>query len=112
MIRNIGVPLAHSIIAFQSIEKGLNRVSVNDDEIDRDLTEHWVVVSEGIQTILRREGYPHAYEALKGLTRTATPPRKSEIMAFIESLKVPEAVKEELRAITPQNYTGIQPNLE
>lgn len=112
VIRNIGVPLAHSIIAFQSIEKGLNRVSVNDDEIDRDLTEHWVVVSEGIQTILRREGYPHAYEALKGLTRTATPPRKSEIMAFIESLKVPEAVKEELRAITPQNYTGIQPDFE
>lgn len=112
VIRNIGVPLAHSIIAFQSIQKGLNRVAVNDDEINRDLTDHWVVVSEAIQTILRREGYPHAYEALKTLTRTTTPPRRAEITSFIDSLDVPQAIKNELRAVTPQNYIGIQPHFE
>lgn len=112
VIRNIGVPVAHSIIALQSIEKGLDRVAVNDDEIDRDLTAHWVVVSEGIQTILRREGYPHAYEALKDLTRTTTPPRRAEIASFIDALSVPESVKDELRAITPQSYIGISPRFE
>lgn len=112
VIRNIGVPFAHSIIAFHSIEKGLGRIAVNDDEIERDLTEHWVVVSEGIQTILRREGYPHAYEALKNLTRTTTPPKRTEIANFIDSLDVPDNIKKELRAITPQSYIGFQPRFE
>lgn len=107
VIRNIGVPLAHSIVAFQSLKKGLRRIAVHDETIAKDLVEHWEVVSEGIQTILRRERYPHAYEALKDLTRTTTPPRRAEIAAFIETLEVPERVKQELRSITPQTYVGI-----
>ena len=110
VIRNIGVPLAHTAIAMQSIMKGLSRISVHREVILADLESHWVVVAEGIQTILRREGYPEAYELLKGLTRTEHPPRRQEFEEFIEGLDVRPEVKRELLAITPFNYTGICPS--
>ena len=110
VIRNIGVPLAHTAIAMQSIMKGLSRISVHREVILADLESHWVVVAEGIQTILRREGYPEAYELLKGLTRTEHPPRRQEFEKFIEGLDVRPEVKRELLAITPFNYTGICPS--
>lgn len=110
VIRNIGVPLAHTAIAMQSIMKGLSRISVHREVILADLESHWVVVAEGIQTILRREGYPEAYELLKGLTRTEHTPRRQEFEEFIEGLDVRPEVKRELLAITPFNYTGICPS--
>lgn len=109
VIRNIGVPLAHTSIAMQSILKGLGRISIHKEVIDEDLGNHWVVIAEGIQTILRREGYPGAYETLKNLTRTQTPPKKQEFKQFIENLDVPPHVKAELLNITPFSYTGIKP---
>ncbi len=108
VIRNIGVPLAHTSIAFQSILKGMDRISLNEEALHGDLESHWVVVAEGIQTILRREGYPGAYEVLKSLTRTDEPPRKKEFIEFIESLQVSPSVKKELLAITPFNYVGVK----
>ena len=107
VIRNIGVPLAHGIIALKSTTKGLDKLLLNSDAIERDLENNWAVVAEGIQTILRREGYPKPYEALKGLTRTNKHITKELISEFIDGLAVDERVKQELKAITPQSYTGI-----
>ena len=108
VIRNIGVPLAHTEMAFASILKGLGRISVNQEVIHADLERHWVVVAEGIQTILRREGVPDAYELLKDLTRRDVPPKQQEFEEFIAHLPVSAEVKRELRAITPFTYTGVK----
>ena len=107
VLRNLGVPVAHSIIAIQSILKGLGKVILNPDAIAADLENNWAVVAEGIQTILRREGYPNPYETLKALTRTNKHIDHKAMADFIETLNVSEEVKAELRAITPQSYTGI-----
>lgn len=107
VLRNVGVPVAHSIISLKSIDKGLGKLLLNPEAIERDLENNWAVVAEGIQTILRREAYPNPYEALKELTRTNVRMNHETIAAFIETLDVSEQVKEELRAITPQTYTGI-----
>ena len=107
VLRNIGVPLGHTLISFQSTIKGLNKLLLNASKIEADLENNWAVAAEAIQTILRREGYTHPYEALKGLTRTNTQITKQSIADFIETLEVDEAVKKELRAITPSNFTGI-----
>lgn len=107
VIRNIGVPLAHGLIAIKSTTKGLSKLLLNREAIERDLENNWAVVAEGIQTILRREGYPKPYEALKDLTRTNRPITKERISEFIETLNVNDRIKEELRSITPQSYTGI-----
>ncbi len=107
VLRNVGVPVAHTIISIKSVMKGLSKVLLNEAAIARDLENNWAVVAEGIQTILRREGYPNPYETLKELTRTNTKIDANSIAAFIETLNVSEAVKAELRAITPQTYTGI-----
>ena len=107
VLRNIGVPMAHSVIAFKSILKGLGKLIINTAAIDRDLEGNWAVVAEGIQTILRREQYPSPYEALKALTRTNTPITREVIAEFIEGLDVSESVKKELRALSPQTYTGV-----
>jgi adenylosuccinate lyase len=107
VIRNIGVPLAHGLIAIKSTTKGLSKLLLNREAIERDLENNWAVVAEGIQTILRREGYPKPYEALKELTRTNSHITKERISEFIETLNVNERIKEELRSITPQSYTGI-----
>ena len=108
VLRNVGVPLAHTLIAFQSTLKGLNKLLLNEDAIYHDLDKMWNVVAEGIQTILRREGYPKPYETLKALTRTNAGINADTIRDFVETLNVSEAVKDELRAITPHNYTGIE----
>ena len=107
VLRNIGVPLAHTIIAFKSLIKGLDKILLNREALENDLNENWAVVSEAIQTILRREGYPNPYEALKELTRTNKTISRDDLHVFIEKLQVGEAVKKELNAITPQNYTGL-----
>lgn len=107
VLRNIGVPLGHSIIAISSTLKGLDKLLLNKDAIDRDLNGAWNVVAEAIQTILRREGYPNPYETLKELTRTNTKVTGESIHQFIESLNVSDSIKKELKEITPQNYTGI-----
>jgi len=107
VLRNIGVPLGHTLIAIKSLLKGVNKLQLNEQEVKNDLTKHWVVVAEGIQTILRREGYPNPYEALKEFTRVNTSMNENTIKAFIDSLEVDETIKEELRSITPYNYTGI-----
>lgn len=106
VLRNVGVPLAHTLIAFHSTIKGLNKLLLNETAIYRDLDNMWNVVAEGIQTILRREGYPKPYETLKKLTRTNAEVNSESIHAFIETLNVSEAVKEELRGLTPHSYTG------
>ena len=107
VLRNIGVPLGHSLIALQSTLKGLRKLILNEEAIRRDLDNTWAVVAEAIQTILRREGYPHPYEALKALTRTNEHMTEESIHSFIETLNVGDDVKQELRAITPWNYTGM-----
>lgn len=107
VLRNIGVPMGHMAIAFQSILKGLGKLLLNQDAINRDLENNWAVVAEAIQTILRREGYPNPYEALKGLTRTNEEINKVRIHAFIEALDVDQDIKEEMKLITPFNYTGL-----
>ncbi len=107
VIRNIGVPMSHALIAFSSTLKGLGKLLLNEEAIRRDLDEQWAVVAEAIQTILRREAYPNPYEALKALTRTNSAITGASISTFIDGLEVSEAVKAELRAITPHNYTGI-----
>ncbi|MBP3355592.1 MAG: adenylosuccinate lyase [Rikenellaceae bacterium] len=107
VLRNIGVPMAHSVIAFKSILKGLGKLIINTAAIDRDLEGNWAVVAEGIQTILRREQYPSPYEALKALTRTNKTITREVIAEFIEGLDVSESVKKELRALSPQTYTGV-----
>ncbi|MBQ0024999.1 MAG: adenylosuccinate lyase [Bacteroidales bacterium] len=107
VLRNIGVPLAHSIIALSSLKKGIGKLILNRQRIDADLENNWAVVAEAIQTILRREGYPKPYETLKSLTRNCSHITKEAIRDFISSLDIEERVKAELYAITPQNYTGI-----
>jgi adenylosuccinate lyase len=107
VLRNIGVPMAHSILAFKSILKGLNKLLLNRDKIDAELEDNWSVVAEALQTILRREGYPNAYEALLNLTRTNEKITREKISAFVDSLKISEKLKNELKAISPSNYTGI-----
>ena len=107
VIRNVGVPLGHSVIAFQSTLKGLRKLILNEQKLIDDLDNTWPVVAEAIQTILRREGYPNPYETLKQLTRTNERITAESIAAFIQTLDVSDAVKEELSQITPQNYTGI-----
>lgn len=107
VLRNVGVPLAHIEIAFQSLTKGLGKLLLNEKALYRDLDNCWAVVAEGIQTVLRREGYPKPYEALKALTRTNEGITEKSICDFIETLQVNDEVKTELKAITPHNYTGI-----
>ena len=107
VLRNIGVPVAHSIIAFKSTLKGLNKLILNKEKLNSDLEDNWAVIAEAIQTILRRDNYPNPYEALKNLTRTNEKINKRSISDFIETLEVSESIKNELRALTPQNYTGI-----
>ena len=99
--------MAHTIIAFLSTLKGLNKLLLNEKKLNEDLEDNWAVVAEAIQTVLRREGYPKPYEALKELTRTNHAITKESIAIFIEGLKVSEKVKKELRKIKPQNFTGI-----
>ena len=107
VLRNVGVPMGHALIAFESTLKGLRKLILNESKLQEDLDNTWAVVAEGIQTILRREGYPNPYETLKALTRTNEGITADTITAFIASLDVSESVKEELRAITPSTYTGI-----
>jgi adenylosuccinate lyase len=107
VLRNVGVPFAHTLIAFKSTLKGLNKLLLNRAKIEKDLDGNWAVVAEAVQTILRREGYPNPYEALKGLTRTNKGITKESIAAFIEHLEISEDLKKELKNISPSNYTGI-----
>ena len=107
VLRNVGVPFAHTILAFQSTLKGLQKLVLNPSVIEADLEANWAVVAEGIQTVLRREGFPNPYEALKGLTRRNTKITRESIGKFIDSLEVSDAIKQELKQISPQNYTGI-----
>jgi adenylosuccinate lyase len=107
VLRNVGVPFGHTIIAFTSTLKGLNKLLLNKEKFEQDLENNWAVVAEAIQTILRREAYPNPYEALKGLTRTNEKINKNSIANFIDTLEVSSEIKEELKAITPANYTGI-----
>jgi adenylosuccinate lyase len=108
VLRNVGVPFGHTLISYQSIAKGLGKLLLSEDAIHADLEDNWAVVAEAIQTVLRREGYPKPYEALKALTRTNEAITQTSIAAFIETLNVSGEIKEELKAITPQSYTGIQ----
>ena len=107
VLRNVGVPIAHTLIAFASTYKGMTKLLLNETAFEKDLERNWAVVAEAIQTILRREGYPNPYEALKGLTRTNTGITKETIAEFIETLDVSEEIKMELKQISPSNYTGI-----
>jgi adenylosuccinate lyase len=111
VLRNIGVPVAHTLISFASIEKGLSKLLLNNDALNRDLENNWAVVAEAIQTVLRREGYPKPYEKLKELTRGAQGITKESIQDFIEKLDVGGEIKQELLKITPQNYTGLRFNI-
>tara|TARA_R110002167_G_scaffold57222_4_gene162140 strand:- start:108 stop:1451 length:1344 start_codon:yes stop_codon:yes gene_type:complete len=107
VLRNVGVPFAHTLIAFQSTLKGLNKLLLNKEKFEQDLENNWAVVAEAIQTILRRESYPNPYEALKGLTRTNEKINKDSIANFIDTLEVSDEIKKELKQISPSNYTGI-----
>ena len=107
VLRNIGVPFAHSLIALASLNKGIKKLLINEANIEDDLDKNWAVVAEAIQTILRREGYPNPYEALKELTRTNSVINAESIASFIDTLDVNDTIKTELKAITPSNYTGI-----
>jgi len=107
VLRNVGVPLSHMLIAYQSILKGVGKLLLNEDKIKADLENNWAVVAEAIQTILRREGYPNPYETLKGLTRTNDVVNQSSMHAFIDTLDIDEEIKTEMKEITPFNYTGI-----
>lgn len=108
VLRNVGMPFAHAMIAFASLEKGLGKLVLNEDKLHGDLEHSWAVVAEAIQTILRREGYPKPYETLKQLTRTGGEITQQTIATFIDELNVSESVKAELRAVTPFNYTGVR----
>lgn len=112
VLRNVGVPFAHIVIAFKSIEKGLGKLLLNSAQIHEDLENNWAVVAEAIQTVLRREKYPKPYEALKDLTRGKQAIDKKTIHEFIDTLKIPATVKKELKKITPQNYTGVVAKME
>jgi adenylosuccinate lyase len=107
VLRNIGVPLGHTIIALKSTLKGLSKLLVNKNKIHDDLEKNWAVIAEAIQTILRREGYPNPYEALKDLTRINIKITKESMSDFIDNLNISDSIKTELKAITPFNYTGI-----
>jgi len=107
VLRNIGVPFGHSLISFESILKGLNKIYVNEDKINKDIEENWIVVSEAIQTILRREGYSNPYEIMKELTRNNQKIDKDSLHKFIDDLKIDDTIKKELKQISPYNYTGI-----
>lgn len=107
VLRNVGVPFAHTLVGFQSTLKGLNKLVLNKEKFEKDLEDNWAVVAEAIQTILRREGYPNPYEALKGLTRTNEKITQKSIADFIDTLEVSDAIKTELKQITPANYTGV-----
>jgi adenylosuccinate lyase len=107
VLRNVGVPFAHTLIAFQSTIKGLGKLLINKAKFEQDLENNWAVVAEAIQTILRREAYPNPYEALKGLTRTNEKINQQSIANFIDTLEVSDAIKSELKQITPSNYTGV-----
>ncbi len=107
VLRNVGVPIAHSVLAFASLKKGLNKLLLNEDAIAADLENNWAVVAEAIQTVLRREAYPNPYEALKALTRTNEGINATTIAEFVEGLDVNDDIKEELKQISPSNYTGV-----
>jgi adenylosuccinate lyase len=109
VLRNIGVPFGHIMIALSSLEKGLDKLILNADQINSDLDENWAVVAEAIQTVLRREKFPNPYEALKALTRKNSKITQSGIQEFIDQLEVDQAIKDELKKITPRNYTGVFP---
>ena len=111
VLRNVGVPLGHAIIALKSLQKGLGKLLINETAFAAALEANWAVVSEGVQTILRREGYPKPYEALKALTRTGEAITAETMSNFIDTLDVSDSVKEELRAITPSSYTGYSESL-
>ena len=106
VLRNVGMPLGHMLLAYHSLGRGLGKLTVNQSALAADLENHWEVVAEGIQTILRREGFPKPYEALKALTRTADRITPEAIAVFVDELNVSDSVKAELRTITPSNYTG------
>ena len=107
VLRNIGVPFSHTLIAIKSLKKGVNKLVINKEKITNDLNENWAVVAEAIQTILRREGYPNPYETLKKLTRSNAKITSDTINDFINNLEVDKIIKDELRKINPSNYTGI-----
>ena len=107
VLRNVGVPLGHMVIAYQSILKGMGKLLLNKDKIDADLENNWAVVAEALQTILRREGYPNPYETLKGLTRTNDVINQQSIHTFVDSLEVSDEIKAEMKQVTPFNYTGL-----
>ena len=107
VIRNIGVPVAHTILSILSLEKGIGKLILNEEKLHADLDNNWAVVAEAIQTILRSENYPKPYEALKELTRGKTSIDKNAIHSFIDSLQISAGLKKELKAITPFNYTGV-----
>jgi len=106
-LRNVGVPLAHTHIALQSLLKGLAKLELNEDALHRDLDNNWAIVGEAIQTILRKEGYSNPYEALKNLTRKNEKITRESLSAFIDNLEIKETVKIKLKSITPFNYTGV-----
>ena len=107
VLRNIGVPIAHSVIGINSTIKGIKKLLVNTEKINSDLEMNWIVIAEGIQTILRREGFPKPYEALKELTRNNQEINKKTFTVFIENLEISDEIKKELKKISPFNYTGI-----
>ena len=107
VLRNIGVPLAHTLIALKSLNKGIKKLVINKEKISSDLDENWAVVAEAIQTILRRENYPNPYESLKELTRLNSKITKETIGDFIDNLNVRDSIKKELKKINPSNYTGV-----
>jgi adenylosuccinate lyase len=107
VLRNVGVPIGHTLIAFKSVIKGFSKLILNESAISDDLESNWPVVAEAIQTILRREGYPNPYETLKGLTRNNDKVDEVTFKNFIETLEVSDAIKDELKVITPFNYTGV-----
>jgi adenylosuccinate lyase len=107
VLRNIGVPLAHTFIALKSLEKGISKLELNQSAIDKDLDDNWAVVAEAIQTILRKEGYPNPYEALKELTRKNEKITQQTLSNFIDTLDIKDELKKELKKITPFSYTGI-----
>jgi adenylosuccinate lyase len=109
VLRNIGVPFAHTVLAFRSIEKGLSKLVLNQQKINEDLDNNWAVVAEAIQTVLRRENFPEPYEALKELTRGNAGINKQSLHSFIDALKVPATIKKELKRITPHTYRGVHP---
>jgi len=107
VLRNIGMPMAHTLLAAKAIERGLGKLILNETKLNADLDNNWAVVAEAIQTILRRENYPNPYEALKELTRGKSAIDKKAIHQFINTLKIAPVVKKELKSITPNNYTGL-----